>query len=179
MVDGVYEGGVFGDSNNWSSYSHVADNIIKEDAEADYFDYAEVSFLLAEAAQRGFAVGGSAASLYEQGIQASMDYWGVASADATAYISVHPYDAANWKESIGEQAWYAMYNRGFEAWTFSRRLDFPKFEAPEGAVTDGVPTRMTYPAPEQSLNKANWAEAVTHLPGGKDVATAHVFWDKN
>jgi hypothetical protein len=24
---------------------------------------------------------------------------------------------------IGDEAWIAMYNRGFEAWTFNRRLD--------------------------------------------------------
>lgn len=174
----IYEGGIFGDSNDWASYSHMADDIIKEDAKGDYFDYAEVSFILAEAAQRGFSVGDTAESFYNQAIEASMEYWGVSAREAQEYVIANPYDAANWKQAIGEQAWIAMYNRGFEAWTFSRRLDYPKFEAPEGAVTDGVPTRMTYPAPEQSLNKANWAEAVSHLPGGKDVATAHVFWDK-
>ena len=177
-VDGQYVGGIYGDSNNWFSYSHVADDIIKEDATADYFDYAEVSFLLAEAAQRGFAVGGSATTFYTRGIKASMDYWGVPAAEAAAYIASNPYNAANWKQSLGEQSWYAMYNRGFEAWTFNRRLDYPKFVNPEGSATDDVPTRMSYPAPEQSLNNANWAEAVTHLPGGKDTPTAKVFWDK-
>lgn len=174
----IYRGGGFGDSNSWSSFSKMADDIIKEDAVGDYFDYSEVSFLLAEAAQRGFSVGGTADAFYKQAIQASMDYWMVTNEQAKAYIDANPYDAANWKKSIGEQSWVAMYNRGFEAWTFNRRLDFPKFIAPEGAVTDGVPTRMTYPAPEQSLNKTNWSEAVSKLPGGKDIATAKVFWDK-
>lgn len=178
-VDGKYVGGTYGESSSWSSFSHMADDIIKEDGTADYFDYSEVSFLLAEAAQRGFSVGGSASTLYTQAVQASMDYWGVSAGDAAAYLAANPYDAANWKKSLGEQSWFAMYNRGFEAWTFSRRLDYPKFVNPQNSVTDDVPTRMTYPATEQSLNKANWAEAVTHLPGGKDVPTAHVFWDVN
>ena len=71
-----------------------------------------------------------------------------------------------------------MYNRGFEAWTFNRRLDYPKFEIPENSVLDAVPTRMAYPATEQNLNNTNWKEAVTHLPGGKDTPITKVFWDK-
>lgn len=177
-VDGNYVGGVYADNNNFDSFSHVADNIIKQDAVGDLFDYSEVCFLLAEAAQRTFSVGDVASSWYAKGIQASMDYWGVSATDATTYIAANPYDSANWKKSIGEQSWYAMYNRGYEAWTFNKRLDYPVFQNPGGSVVSGVPVRMTYPAPEQSLNKTNWQEAVTHLPGGKDVATAKVFWDK-
>ena len=36
---------------------------------------------------------------------------------------------------------------------------------------------MTYPAPEQSLNKANYEAASATLTGGDD-ATSKVFWDK-
>ena len=174
-----YKGGKYGGSNAFPNFSHVADDIIKEEGIGDLFDYSEVSFLLAEAAQKGFAVGNTANHFYNQAIQASMDYWGVAPASAAAYIAANPYDTTDWKKSLGEQSWYAMYNRGFEAWTFNRRLDYPKFKAPANSVLSAVPTRMTYPAPEQSLNQTNWAEAVTHLPGGKDVATTRVFWDIN
>ncbi len=176
-VGGVYKGGTYGQSSAYDSFSHVADDIIKEDGTANLFDYSEVSFLLAEAAQRGLT-SGSAAALYAQGIQASMDYWGVDAADATAYIAENPYNAADWKKSLGQQTWLAMYNRGFEAWTFNRRLDYPKFEIPENSVLDAVPTRMAYPATEQNLNNTNWKEAVTHLPGGKDTPITKVFWDK-
>ena len=176
-VGGVYKGGTYGQSSAYDSFSHVADDIIKEDGTANLFDYSEVSFLLAEAAQRGLT-SGSVAALYAQGIQASMDYWGVDAADATAYIAENPYNAADWKKSLGQQTWLAMYNRGFEAWTFNRRLDYPKFEIPENSVLDAVPTRMAYPATEQNLNNTNWKEAVTHLPGGKDTPITKVFWDK-
>ncbi|MCG8512866.1 MAG: SusD/RagB family nutrient-binding outer membrane lipoprotein, partial [Halanaerobiales bacterium] len=47
--------------------------------------YSEVKFLLAEAALRGW-VAGDVAGLYEEGIQASMDYVGVDGASAQAYI---------------------------------------------------------------------------------------------
>src|SRR5207302_311410 len=47
--------------------------------------YAEVSFILAEAAERGWVTtAGTEAALYNQGIQASMDQWGVTVAAAVA-----------------------------------------------------------------------------------------------
>jgi hypothetical protein len=49
-------------------------------------DYAEISFDLAEAAARGYNVGGTAEQFYNQGIKASMSYWGVSDADITAYL---------------------------------------------------------------------------------------------
>lgn len=65
--------------------------------------YAEVEFLLSEAALRGWTVTGSAQSHYEAGIAASLDQWGVSGA-AAAYIAdgtstpkgyVDPVDGAN------------------------------------------------------------------------------------
>lgn len=179
QVEGAYVGGTYGASSAFDNFSHVADDIIKENGVGDLMDYSEVSFLLAEAAQRGFSVGGTPEMYYTQAIKASMDYWKVPADEAAAYIAAHPYDAANWKKSLGEQSWMAMYNRGYEAWTFNRRLDFPVFEVPEDSVLDSMPTRMAYPAPEQSLNQANWQQAVSALPGGEDVPTTKVFWDVN
>lgn len=177
QIGGAYVGATYGASSAFDNFSHVADDIIKENGVGDLMDYSEVSFLLAEAAQRGFSVGGTAAGFYNQAIQASMDYWKVPTADAAAYIAAHPYNAVNWKQSIGEQSWMAMYNRGYEAWTFNRRLDYPVFEVPEESVLDSMPKRMAYPAPEQSLNQTNWAQAVAALPGKQDVPTTSVFWD--
>lgn len=175
---GSFVGGKFGANNNYGNNSHVNETYVNnETAKGDLLDYAEVCFILAEAAQRGYSVGGTAAAWYDKGVLASMSHWHVSSADAATYLAANPYDAANWKQSIGEQAWFAMYNRGYEAWTFSRRLDFPKFVNPVGSDTKGVPTRMTYPAPEQSLNKANYEAAAATLSGGDD-ATSKVFWDK-
>lgn len=178
LPDGNYVGGVYGSNNNYANFSHVNETYVNNpNAKGDILDYAETAFILAEASARGFSVGGSASEWYTKAINASMQYWMVPTADATAYVAAHPYDAANWKKSIGEQAWVAMYNRGNAAWNFSRRLDFPKFKNPTNSATKGVPTRMTYPAPEQSLNKVNWEEAITHLDKGDD-AISHVFWDK-
>ncbi len=49
--------------------------------------YHEVCFLLAEAAQRGWNVGGDAQTWYEKGITASMQWMGVADPTITAYLA--------------------------------------------------------------------------------------------
>jgi hypothetical protein len=116
----TYVGGTYGSNSNYAANSHVNETYVNNaNAQGDILDYAEVCFILAEAAQRGFSVGGTAAAWYDKGVLASMEYWHVAPAAAATYLAANPYDAANWKSSIGTQAWIAMYNRGYEAWTFS------------------------------------------------------------
>lgn len=114
---------------------------------------AEVYFLRAEAALRGWSnTGGTAQSLYEQGINTSLAQWGVTDA---AYINnstakpagyTDPKNAANnavapsditiqWSEvatneqkleRIMTQKWIAMFPEGQEAWTEFRRTGYPK-----------------------------------------------------
>lgn len=146
------------------------------------FEASEINFYLAEAAARGYSVPGTAQGYYEAAIRASMQYWGINStADINAYLA-NPgvvYSAANWKQRIGEQAWIAMYNRGFESWNFFRRLDYPALTAPNAtAAADGkVPTRLTYPINEQTVNGANWTTASSAIGG--DKLTTKLFWDIN
>ena len=135
------------------------------------------------AAARTVAVGGTAAAHYTAAITASMESWGVATADITTYLAQPSvvYNAATWKKSIGEQAWIGLYNRGFEAWTSYRRLDFPVLPLPATTFNDitSVPTRYSYPAKEQTINSTNVEAAIAKINGGKDLLTAKIFWDKN
>ena len=144
--------------------------------------YSEQEFLLAEAAARGIAAAGVAATHYNNGVTASMNSWGVATVDATAYLLANPYNGtstAAWKKSIGEQAWIALYNRGFEAWNSWRRLDFPALVVPATTYNDikSVPTRLTYPASEATVNATNVTAAAATVTGG-DKLTSKIFWDK-
>lgn len=170
-------GGVYGTNNDYYAFAHISDKVTAANAPAYIMDYAEVSLFLAEAAARGYSVGGTAASYYDQGIAASMDFWGVSSAQKAAYIAAHPFVQGNWKTLLGKQSWYALYNRGHEAWTFNRRLDYPQFEPSDESVLASVPTRMNYPAKEQQINGVNWKVAADKITGG-DKATSKVFWDK-
>jgi hypothetical protein len=176
---GAYSGGPYGENNNYSTYSKPADAILEPTFEALLADYAEVRFLLAEAVERGFSVGGTAAEHYEAGIRASIEYWGGSSADADAYLAnpavAYATAAGDWKTKIGNQKWIALYNRGFDGWTEWRRLDAPTLVAPASALSD-IPLRYTYPGQEVNLNKAS-REAAASAIGG-DVVSTRLFWDK-
>lgn len=174
----TYIGGVYGASNDYTQYSHVADMIQLPTFEGIIMDYAEVEFLLAEAVEKGFAVGGTAEDHYNNGITASITYWGGTSADAATYLAnpavAYATAAGTWQQKIGTQAWIGLYNRGYEAWTSWRKLDFPVLVAPPDAVSD-IPVRFTYPIAEQTLNGTNYGAASSAI-GGDDVATK-LFWD--
>ena len=151
-----------------------------------YLDFAEVAFTLAEAVQRGF-IGGDAAAYYNAGIEASMQYWaGLAGETIPAetiqnyYTNVDPYDAANWKQSIGVQKWLSLYLQNIQGWTEWRRLDFTGvFTLPAGGVLvgEGIPMRRTYPNDEQTLNLENYQNALNML--GEDKLSTNVWWNVN
>jgi hypothetical protein len=176
----AYVGGIYGASNDYTQYSHVAPRLLVPAFEAMFLDLAEVEFLLAEGVERNFNVGGTAVEHYNKAIKASVEYWGGAAADADAYLAqtkvAYGTATGDWKQKIGTQKWIALYNRGFEGWTAYRMLDYPVLVAPPDANSD-LPVRLTYPTTEQTLNGANRAAAAAAI-GGDDVTTK-LFWDKN
>ncbi|WP_026897493.1 SusD/RagB family nutrient-binding outer membrane lipoprotein [Daejeonella oryzae] len=180
---GNYVGGIYGTSNNYAAYSKPGDLLIDPAREYLFLDYAETEFLLAEAVERGFAVGGTAADHYNKAVTASIEYWGGTTAQATAYLANPAVNYATatgtYRQKIGEQKWIALYDRGFDAWTEWRRLDYPIFNVPPGAPVltyADIPVRFTYPVNEQNLNKTNY-EAASSAIGGDKVQTK-LFWDK-
>src|SRR5690606_8223637 len=141
-------------------------------------DYVEVEFYLAEAAQRGYNVPGTAEEHYNRAITASILFYGGTQAQASAYLaqSSVAYNAANWRESIGTQFWLAMFDNPFEGWSVWRKFDAPEL-AVSGLLQRPVPLRYTYPINEQNLNELNW-EAASQAIGGDDQQTS-LFWDVN
>jgi hypothetical protein len=142
--------------------------------------YSEVLFIMAEAAQRGWDVGGETAeALYEQAITASMEYWGVDSADISSYLA-NPdvkYDPANYRKSIGEQKWISLYMNGIESWSEWRRLDYPQLQpAPDAIEGREIPRRMGYAQSEYDLNEKNVLEAIERQ--GPDVIETRIWWDQ-
>ncbi len=106
-----------------------------------------------------------------------MEEWDVDQAETDAFLAAHPYDPTNWKKSIGEAAWIAMFNKGFEAWYFWRRLDYPILP-PAPTAVHGLVRRMPYPIGEKNNNAANVTAASAKIEGG-DIYSSRVFWDKN
>jgi hypothetical protein len=191
-ISGVFVGAPYAQGVDFENYSSPGDplgpgpktRLLDPTLEGLLLDYTEVEFYLAEAIERGFAVGGSAAAHYDNAITSSIIYWGGTNLDAIAYLAQPTVNyataAGTWKQKIGEQSWIGYYNRGFEAWTTWRRLDFPVLTAPASAVpaAEGqVPKRYTYPVLEQTLNGANYTAAGNAIGG--DRLKTKLFWDIN
>jgi hypothetical protein len=173
----IYVGAPYGHASSYASFSHVNDDMRLPNAKGTIMSASETEFLLAEAVEKGFSVGGSAESHYTAGIEMSMAEWGVDQADADAYLGrsevAYGSAAGTWQEKVGTQAWFALYNRGFEAWTSWRKLDFPALMAPTTALED-FPVRYSYPVNEQTVNPANYKAAAAAI-GGDHVATKLFF----
>jgi hypothetical protein len=178
-ASGGYSGGIYGSGNNFSTFSKPSNRITDPTLESIFIDYSEVEFLKAEAVERGFNVGGTAESHYNNAIGASIEYWGGDAASTTAYLAnpkvSYVTATGNYKQKIGEQKWIALYNRGFDAWTEFRRLDYPQLVAPVDAETV-LPRRYPYPVQEQNLNTKNYNDAAAAIGG--DKVDTKLFWDK-
>jgi hypothetical protein len=176
----AYVGGIYGESNPFSQYSHIADAIIAPDFKGFILTYDEILFYRAEAAARTWSVGGTESALYNAAITASILSWGGTAAEATAYLAqpnvAYATATGNWKQKIGTQAYIAFYTRGLEGYTQWRRLDFPIFNIPPDITTySQIPKRFTYPVNEQTLNK-DARDAAAAAIGG-DLLTTKLFWD--
>jgi len=176
----AYVGGIYGESNDYSQFSHVNPTLTEGTYPGNLFDLAETEFLLAEAVERGFNVGGTAAEHYQHGIEASVEFYGGTPDEAAAYLAdpkvAYATAQGTWQQKIGIQKWIALYNRGFESWTAYRILDYPQLVPPPDADSP-LPLRLTYPTSEQTLNGANRAAAATAIGG--DLVTTKLFFDKN
>ena len=156
-------------------------------APMELLTYSEVLFLEAEAAERGYIPGGSAAAatFYTNAITASMQQYGVAASDITAYLGQGKvaYDAAGATlaghlQQIAYQKWVSLFMQGMEAWTEVRRTRVPLLvpgpRAVFGAGVAGkIPERLPYDDNEAVLNSANLAAAVAAqgLSAGNDIQT--------
>lgn len=143
---------------------------------------ARVLLTEAEAAYRGW-ISADAKTLYEAGIKASFDQWGVKTADkyiASPAIAYRGGEAG--LEQIALQRWIASYmSDGVEAWSDWRRLDIPKMPVGPGAVAIGnkhYPYRLRfYTDTDVAYNEENYLEAVKTLRGGVDDTNSRLWWD--
>lgn len=175
-----YKGGVIGVKSSFANNSNPGAFAYSSTTPGILLNYTEVAFYLAEAQARWNIGGDTAANLFAKAVTASFLQWGRTAAEATAYLTANPYDATNWKKSIGTEAWVAMYNQPLTGWNFYRRLDYPVLLPAVGAVSEAnnkVPVRLLYPVTEQSTNPTNYQSAGTAI-GGNFLYTK-IFWDKN
>lgn len=174
-----YTGVTPGDGGSYFGHAKPATIVFTANFRGDLFDYAETQFYLAEAAERGYNVGGTAAGFYENGVKASILQWGGTQADADTYYAqpsvTYATAAGTWQQKIGTQAWIAFYNRAWDGWLDTRRLGYPVLPVPDGAVSS-FPYRFTYPVAETNVNSENYQAASTAIGG--DAVTTKLFFQK-
>lgn len=182
------------DVNPSSVFAVINVAFLQDDDPYMLMNYAEVEFLLAEAAERGIgSVSGSAQSHYNAGVRAAMqmytpyaqededalDMFTVTDAQVDAYLANYPYaGGAAGLEQIGEQMWVSKFFNWWEAWSDWRRTGYPALTPVDypGNVTGGtIPVRLRLPTHEVAVNSENIQAGAT-LP---DEPTTRVWWDVN
>ncbi len=151
------------------------------------FNYAEAEFLQAEAAL--FGLGGSDANgHFQAGIRASMEQWGVAEADITAFLASPAGSLTGTQEEqfsqIAIQRWLSVYTYGPEAWAIVRRTGYPeiddktedRFFDTSGWSDNQLPQRLQYSISSYTLNEANILDAINQQ--GPDRMTTKLWWAK-
>ncbi len=167
----------------------------RRDAPATYMDYAEVQFILAEAALKGWITGGQGAAknYYEAGVRATMQKWSEQGAFADPAVSITNDDvntflasplgswdlATNKEEFLGNQKWLALFWVGMEAYHEYRRTGYPVLTIGGGTIYNDyiLPTGFGYPNVTMSTNNANASAALQEMGGLNDMKTP-VWWSK-
>jgi len=140
--------------------------------------YAELQFILAEAAVRGW-ISGSADTYYKNGIEASLNFSNFndtySGSDIDTYL-VQPAIAlqpGTEIEQIITQKYISMFmNTGWQPFYEQRRTGFPTFETAGAGMLNGgkIPKRWMYPTLEFNNNAVNVENAVkAQYPGGDDI----------
>lgn len=179
---GVPNGLSNSDASNlgFSKTSKIGSYFRQSQAPAVILSYAEVLFDRAEAAARG-CTNENAEDLYNLAITASLKQFGITDNAVIATYLAQPsvkYDFTNYRKSIGNQKWIALFGQGPEAFAEWRRLDYPVLSPASAGVLNGkIPLRYIYPSSEQSLNSKSYKAAVAHQ--GEDILTTKLWFDVN
>ncbi|WP_207493792.1 SusD/RagB family nutrient-binding outer membrane lipoprotein [Aridibaculum aurantiacum] len=144
---------------------------------------AEVKFILAEAALKGW-ISGSAETYYNEGALSSITLWlptwnvPIATHLANADIQWIPSATLEEKmERIHLQKYYALFINDMQQWFEYRRTGHPNLPKGPGLRNNGVmPARMTYPVYVQSTNPTNYKKAIEAQ--GPDLISTQVWWQK-
>ena len=167
----------------------------RAEAPSYYMDYAEVLFIWAEAALKGYIEGGEAKAetYYQAAVTASVEKWaGVGQYCATPVV-ITPDDitalldsklaswelADNKEELIANQKFLALFWIGMEAYHEYRRTEYPVLTIGEGTTYNDLvfPSRFAYHTTTLATNGAHAAEALQRMGGANDMKTP-VWWSK-
>jgi hypothetical protein len=161
--------------------------IIIYDAPFFYQTYAEVEYMLAEAAERWGLAGGDVETHYSAGVTAAMEYLSlyghgveITPTQISDYLTANPFDPAQALKMINEQYWVATFGNGLETFSNWKRSGYPVLVPANAAdvYTGGeIPRRLNYPGSEKLNNPDNVQEAIDRQGG--DLLTTRMWWDAN
>lgn len=152
--------------------------------------YAEIQFLLADAAARGYSVPSSASAYYAAGLKGAMTTIGkfggasVSSAVAADFAVANPLNTSSPAASlkmINEQIWATTGTLAnfVESWNNWKRSGYPQLTPVNysGNFSSGqIPRRQLYPSGESTTNPQGLANAISNMGG--DTWVKNVWWDK-
>jgi hypothetical protein len=139
--------------------------------------YAEQEFVIAEGIARGWATG-SATQHYNNGITASMKFYGIADAAIATYLAQANvvYNPANAIPMIITQKYISLFlNSGWEPFLEQRRTGIPTLNVSSAQNSGKIPKRWIYPQSEFSYNGTNVLDAVSRQYAGNDDING-VMW---
>ena len=136
--------------------------------------YAEVEFIKAEAALKGYTTA-NAGKHYERGVKAAIEQWGQT---VPASYFKNPAAAYNGTlERIMLQKYYALFFNDYQQWFEYRRTGLPVLPRGRDLQNAGrMPVRFRYPLIVQTNNGTNYRAAVEVM--GTDDVNTKVWWEK-
>lgn len=193
-IDSGYEPGS-GDMKQsyFYSFNNSEFSIQKNPLTGILMTYAELEFIKAEAAVKGF-ITTSSSEHYYKGIANAINYWvpsfttDISSTEFINYITnagliwnnTLPLDAPvgdSKMERIQLQKYYSLFLTDFQQWFEYRRTGHPFLPKGAGLRNGGkMPSRLNYPVYVRSANSFNYSKAVERI-GGDDINSL-VWWQK-
>ena len=140
--------------------------------------YFEQELNIAEAAHRGW-ISADAKTHYENGVKASMEFYGVDAASINDYLANKaPYLAGSaGLTRIHEQMYLALAeNSGWESFFMTRRTGVPVYKLSGENNVTSIPVRWAYPTAEDADNRTNYRAALVDQFGAEVDDRHQVMW---
>ncbi|RXK85600.1 SusD/RagB family nutrient-binding outer membrane lipoprotein [Filimonas effusa] len=156
-------------------------NTLKTDPHlGNIMNYAELQFILAEAAVRGY-ITGTPKTYYDNGVTNAITFW-----QATVPTGHLDKEDVKWNENVSQdekieqillQKYYTLFFTDFQSWSEYRRTGHPVLPIGPGVQNGGkMPSRFVYPINTQATNPVHYREAANAMGG--DNINAKVWWNK-
>lgn len=155
-----------GDDSQFNYEASTLNNIMAANpTEAPVLTYAEVLFIKAELAQKGYL--SNAESYYKEAVTTAIISKGLEM--PTAYFDIESTKYNGTLERIMLQKYYALYMNDYQQWFEYKRTGYPVLPKTKAMLNEGnTPNRFPYPLSIQRQNKKNYDKQVA-LMGGDNI----------